>query len=194
MVFITFEGPEASGKTTQINLLADYLKSKDREVVLTKNHTGGRIAKILVEILDEDMPLVDALLFAADRGEQVEKVIKPSLKDGKIVLSDRYYHSSLALQYAQGLDFNWLKELNKFFPKPDLTIIIDVPPEISIERMKIKRDRDVEKFDKPDFLEKVRKIFLELPQKLDDKFVIINGDRSIEKIQEDIRKEVEKLL
>ena len=100
MAFITFEGFEATGKTTQIKMLAEYLKSKGRDVVLTKNHTGGRIAKVLVEVLKENMPLVDALLFCADRAEGVEKTIKPALKEGKDILCDRYYHSTLVMQSA----------------------------------------------------------------------------------------------
>ena len=194
MVFITFEGPEGSGKTTHIKLLAEYLESKGRKVVVTKEHTGKNIAKILVEYLKKDMPMVDALLYCADRAEHVEELITPALKEGKDVLCDRYYHSTLVLQAAQGLDFNWLLELNKFFPKTDLTIIIDVSPETSLKRMEENRSRDVKKFDKKEFLKKTRQNYLDLPKKLKDNFAIINGEKQIEDVQKDIRKIVDRFL
>ena len=196
-LLITFDGPDGSGKTIQIGLLAKYLKPK-KEAVLTKNPTDGKIGKLLMDfyLKKTSLPFLDTLLFFADREEQTETIIKPNLKSGKIVISDRYYHCSLVYQNIQGVDFTTLLELSRHFPKPDLTIFLDVSVKTSLDRMRIKkRERDIKKFEAAKFLETVRERYLELPKKLPaENIVIIDGEDSPENIHKKVVKEVEELL
>lgn len=198
--FIVIEGLDGSGKSLQSRLLAEYLKNKNLDVILTFEPTNEKIGRLLTNhyLKEVDLPIADALLFAADREEHLKTLILPALDEGKIVISDRYWHSSFAYQNTQGLDLNWLKELNKFFIKPDLTIFIDVSPEECVKRIEkdIKRKiEDRKKFEKLEFLTKLRNNYLKLPNILkDEKIVIVDGNRQIEKIHRDIVSEVENLI
>lgn len=138
----------------------DFFERKER-AVLTHEPTeeiGSLLSrKYLKEV---DLPIVGAFLFCADREEHLKTVVIPALKEGKVVISDRYYHSTLAYQQAQGLDLNWLLELNKFFVKPDLTIIIYVEPEMAVERIEKDKKRKIEdrkKFEQIEFLKSEKK-------------------------------------
>jgi|YelNatPaOPRAMG01_1025707.scaffolds.fasta_scaffold04551_12 dTMP kinase len=198
--FIVFEGIDGSGKTTQSKLFSDFFSKKGKQVIWTKEPTDGDIGSLLSNkyLKEVDLPIVDALLFAADREEHLKKTVIPALSQGKIVISDRYYHSTLAYQQAQGLELKWLLELNKNFIKPDLTIIIDLEPEIAIERIEKDKKRKIEdrkKFEKLEFLKKVRKNFLDLSKVLkDEKIVVINGNKGKEEVFEAILKEIKKIL
>jgi dTMP kinase len=199
-LFIVFEGIDGSGKTTQSKLLFDFLLKKRKKVIWTKEPTNGNIGSLLTNkyLKDTDLPFVDALLFAADREEHLKTEVIPALNQGKIVISDRYYHSTLAYQQAQGLELKWLLQLNKNFIKPDLTIIIDVEPEIAMVRIKLDKKRKIEerkKFEKLEFLKKVRKNFLDLPKILkDEKIVVIDGNEEKEKVFKNVLKEIKKNL
>ncbi|MEM7826488.1 MAG: dTMP kinase [Candidatus Aenigmatarchaeota archaeon] len=196
-IFIVLEGIDGCGKSLQSNLLFNFLKEK-REAILTHEPTQGEIGSLLSRkyLKEVDLPLVDAFLFCADREEHLKTVVIPALEQGKIVISDRYYHSTLAYQKAQGLELKWLLDLNKFFIKPNLTIILDVDPEVAIERIEKDKNRKIEerkKFEQIEFLKKVRANFLELPKILkDEKIVVIDGNKEKEKVFEEILKEVEK--
>jgi dTMP kinase len=199
-LFIVFEGIDGSGKTTQSKLLFELFSKEGKQVIWTKEPTDGDIGSLLTNkyLKEVDLPIVDALLFAADREEHLKDMVIPALNQGKIVISDRYYHSTLAYQQAQGLELKWLLELNKNFIKPDLTIIIDLEPEIAIERIEKDKKRKIEdrkKFEKLEFLKKVRKNFLDLPKVLkDEKIVVIEGNKEKEEVFEAVVKEIKKIL
>ena len=193
--FIVFEGIDGSGKTTQAGLLANYLKNKKANVVLTKNPTGGKVGNLVKEyyLKNNTFPVVDALLFAADRAEQVETVIKPALNKGDIVVSDRYYYSNWVYQSIEGVDMDWLMEINKFFKKPDLVFLIDVSPQTAIERIKSSRkSADIEKFEQIKTLENLSKKYLDLAKK--EGMVVVDGGMEMADVSKNIIEEIEKIL
>ncbi len=141
-VFICIEGLDGSGKTTQAKLLTKKLCEDGLNVVFTAEPSQGRIGKFIRKRLFEEkrMPVsVEALLFAADRIEHVENEVNPELMQGKIVVSDRYVYSSLAYQGSAGLSLDWIEQINSNALKPDLSIFIDVAPEVVLERLKRKK-------------------------------------------------------
>ena len=189
-LFITFEGIDGSGKSTQATLLKNRLSQMHYPVVFTKEPggtaLGGKIRKIL---LNEDMnPVSEFLLFASDRREHIEKVIRPSLLNGKIVISDRFTDSSLVYQgFGRGVSLNFIRQVHQYILKglkPDLTFIIDVPPEVGIERIH-KKDR-IER-EGIDFLRRIRKGYIEISES-DERFVIVNGTGTPEKLNDFIWK------
>jgi dTMP kinase len=194
MKFVILEGIDGSGKTAQAKLLYKFLRNEGKKVLLTEEPTHGKIGKLLRNyyLKKVDYPLADTFLFFADRAEHMEK-IKEDLKK-KIVISDRYYHSTVAYQSAQGVNVNFLKELCKLFPKPSLTFIIDCPAEIAIER--ISKSKKVKmKFEKLKFLKKLRKAYLKLPKLFsDEKIIVIDGRKSKKEVFEDILNIVKKEL
>jgi dTMP kinase len=141
--FICVEGLDASGKTTQSKLLVKNLKKKGFNAIYTTEPSKGRIGRLIRRhvLLGENRlsVVLEALLFSADRIDHLEREVMPALKDKKIVVSDRYLYSSLAYQGAAGLDLKWIEEINKWAVKPDLTIYIDIPPEIVLKRLKRKK-------------------------------------------------------
>ncbi len=136
--FIVIEGLDGSGKTTQAKLLADKLSHSHR-ALYTFEPSKGKIGEFIRNgCLYEDKRLhaeVEALLFAADRIEHVEHVVKPALREGRLVISDRYIYSSLAYQGSAGVDLKWVNTLNDRALKPDLAVFIDVSPEIVLKRL-----------------------------------------------------------
>ena len=130
---------------------------------------------------DKALPIVDALLFIADREEHLETVIKPALSQGKIVVCERYHYSTLAYQSVQGLDTTWLEELNSFIIEPNLVILLDLDPEIAF-----KRTFTHEKFEKKEFLKQLRQKYLNLAEKY-PYFSVINAEENKEKVQQKIR-------
>ncbi len=126
--FIVIETVKSIQKIQIATKLFEYFTKKfgEEKVVLTTEYwDGGKIGRNLKNLIkDINNPIFDALLFAADRAEHVEKVINPGLSSGKIVICDRYYHSSFAFQGTE-ISIDWIREINKFFPKPDLVIFID---------------------------------------------------------------------
>jgi len=140
--FICVEGLDGCGKTTQTKLLVDKLKS-GYNAVYTAEPSQGSIGRFIKEYcLDAEQrvsSVVEALLFAADRCEHVEKVVLPALNDGKLVVSDRYLYSSLAYQGAAGVDLDWIRQINEHAIKADLAVFIDVFPDTVVQRLKPKR-------------------------------------------------------
>ncbi|HDI73374.1 MAG TPA: dTMP kinase [Candidatus Altiarchaeales archaeon] len=160
-MFIVIEGIDGCGKSTQARLLFEWLMENGHDVLLTAEPTRNRIGIFIREILsgsEKADPKTLALLFTADRYEHLENEVGPALSDGKIVISERYFHSTIAYQSAQGVSREWLNDLNYFVLKPGLTILLDVKPEIAIKR--IKRTETNEIFENRDFLEKVHKEYL----------------------------------
>jgi dTMP kinase len=141
-VFICIEGLDGSGKSTQAKLLTKKLCREGYPAVFTAEPSQGKIGKFIRKRLFEPERLstvVEALLFAADRIEHVQNVVVPALEEGKLVISDRYVYSSVAYQGSAGLDLSWIETINATAKKPDLSIFIDVAPEVVLERLKRKK-------------------------------------------------------
>jgi dTMP kinase len=192
--FIVFEGIDGAGLTTQAELLEKYLRNKKYEVVLTKEPTNNLIGGLIRAALKKEWLTSNKtlqLLFSADRAHHLEKEIIPALENGKIVISDRYFISTIAYGMIE-LEKDWLKALNSKFLLPDIIFIIDVPVEVSIERIKASRF-GFELFEEKKKLEKIRNNFLELSKEYKNCFVI-NGNRSIEEVHKEIVKIVEEKL
>ncbi|MCW1298000.1 MAG: dTMP kinase [Candidatus Parvarchaeota archaeon] len=189
--FIVFEGPDGAGLSTQAELLDKYLRKKGYKVVLTKEPTIGLIGGLIKAALKNEWktsPLAMQLLFTADRAHHIDMEILPAIDKGKIVISDRYFFSTFAYGEASGLDVEWLKKLNSKFPMPDLTIFIDVPVDVSIERIKASRF-EMELFEEKEKLEKIRKAYLKIAEIYNsDKTVVIDGTKSVEEIHAKIVK------
>jgi len=183
-MLITFEGIDGSGKTTQVKLLRDWLIKRGFRVLVTEEPTKGLIGKVLEKFMrdKEANKKVEALLFAADRAEHTDKVIKPNLD--KIVICDRYTHSSIAYQTSIGLSRDWVKCLNKNNLEPDLTIYLDVKPEVALKRIG-KRSLKTIKYEKLEMLSKVRIEYLRMKSK---KFKAVNGEKSVKEVHEDIKR------
>ena len=186
-MFIVLEGIDGCGKTTHAKLLTDWLKTRKHDVVLTAEPTNSKIGLFIREVLkgvETVDPMTLTLLFTADRYQHLKDFVEPNLKAKKIIICERYYHSTIAYQNSQGVDWNWIFELNKFARKPDLTILMDIDPKKSIGRKKAK-----EIFENKEFLEQVRDRYLKMPD-----LVKVNTDREIAEVQRDIQDIVGKRL
>ncbi len=195
-ILITIEGIDGVGKTTHAKSLADFLSGKGFDVVQLREPTNGfwgRKIKNLTKHGRNVTPKEECKWFLKDRMEDVQNNINPALKNGKIVIMDRYYYSTMAYQGALGLDVNKIKEENeKFAPKPDLVIILDVPPEVGLARITNNRKEELNYFETLEYQGKVRELFLSMESY--DNVQILDGNSSIEEVQEEIRKVVNKLL
>jgi dTMP kinase len=145
--FICIEGIDASGKTTQAHRLVRNLRRRGLDAVYTTEPSTGEIGKLIRDhVLNRKkrVPVaVEALLFAADRVDHVDKEIKPALQKGKIVICDRYVYSTVAYQGAADLDLNWIEQINQFALVPNMALFLDVSPEVVIERMQSKSKKSV---------------------------------------------------
>jgi len=191
---IVFEGLDGSGLSTQSALLAEHLREKNEKVMLTKEPTASPIGRLIRSVLQRDHEFslfTLQLLFAADRAEHLEKEIEPALQANEIVISDRYILSSLAFGSVDN-DVEFLKQINARFRTPDLTIIIDTPPRVCLDRIVKNRD-NIELFEEEQRLEKVREQYLALKDYFDNT-VILAGDRAKEAIAKDIQGIVERIL
>ncbi|MCD6096983.1 dTMP kinase [bacterium] len=171
--FIVLEGLDKAGKTTQARNLAEYLEKLGYQVVQTAEPTKGKVGSLIRKVLSGEI-LMDSrtlqLLFTADRSEHLEKVIRPALDKGKVVISDRYFYSTLAYGSID-LDVSWLFKVNRFALSPDLTIFIDVPPDVCLKRLKKEQSKQ-ELFEKKEQLQKVRKTYLNLVQNFPEMIVV----------------------
>ena len=192
-VFIVFEGIEEAGKTTQAKNLYEYLNRLGKKSILTREpggtKTGKKIREILLSDTDEMFPpKAELFLYEADRNFHIHNVIKPNLEKGINVICDRYIYSTLAYQsYARGLDINLIKTLNDVATDgvyPDVVFLIDVPVEVSLQRLGNKKDR-IEK-ESIDFHKRLRKGFLKIAEENKELFYIIDGTKKEEEIFEEI--------
>ncbi|HIP92551.1 MAG TPA: dTMP kinase [Thermotoga sp.] len=193
-MLITFEGIDGCGKTTQVKLLSEYLKKKGIKCLVTREPGGTMEGEKIREILmKEDLvPLAELFLFLASRVQHVEKLIIPALRDGKIVLVDRFIDSSVAYQgFGRGIGEDIVRELNDLATKgikPDLTFYIDIDVDEALKRKKVINRFEEEK----SFLEKVRKGYLKLSKKEQERIVVINGSMRVEEVHRKIVEEFEK--
>lgn len=191
---IAIEGPDGCGKSTQTKNLAEWLKSEGYEIRVTQEPTKNPIGRIIRKSLQGDIELsaeTEALLFAADRLDHIERVITPNLNEEKIVISERYVHSSLAYQTSRGLPLEWVEKINKYALEPDLTILIDIPPQVGADRMNSTRKLDT--FDEDLNLQrKVRNNYLKIAE--DREIEPIDGTKTEEEVKDEIMRRVKKKL
>ncbi|MFW8600955.1 4-hydroxythreonine-4-phosphate dehydrogenase PdxA [Desulfobacterota bacterium M19] len=162
---IAFEGIDGSGKSTQIELLAETLRGEGFEVLLTREPTDSSYGRRIRELYShrEAVSREEELeLFIADRRQHVAEVINPALESGKIVLTDRYFLSTAAYQGANGLEPDDILRRNNFAPSPDLALILEVPPSLSVARIRQGRGETPNDFEQEDYLTKVAAVFAEL--------------------------------
>ena len=182
--FICIEGIDASGKTTQARLLVKSLRRRGFDVVYTTEPSPGEVGRFIrrhVLQRKKRVPIVvEALLFAVDRVDHVENMIKPALGRGKVVVCDRYVYSSLAYQGAAGLDRVWIEQINRLALTPDLSVFIDVPPEVVLKR--IKREKSVMETLRNQ--RRVRGIYVGMVE--EGRLALVDGNRTVEQVASDI--------
>lgn len=201
-LFVTFEGPEGSGKTTQARLLADYLQSRGYAVLLTREPGGTAISEQIREVLLSTRNRAmqhetEALLFSAARAQIVAELIRPALAAGKIVVCDRYADSTLAYQgYGLGLDLDALRAITRFATGgliPDLTFYVDVPIEVGLAR---KHRGEMNRLDQKEvaYHARVRAGYLEMAKAEPARWVVVDGTRGLKTVQRAIRQRMQQEL
>lgn len=202
-MFITFEGIDLSGKSTQIKLLKNYLEKNNKKVIIVREPGGTQISEKIRDILLDKVHLkmeylTEFLLFSASRQQLTKEIILPYLKKKYFVLSDRYYDSSTAYQgYGGMLDLGIIKKLNKIATDglvPDLTFLINISIDECIKRKKLmrkKEDRIEQK--KISYYKKVISGYLKIADNNNRRFVVIDGSKSIDEIHKEIILRVTKL-
>lgn len=204
-LFITLEGPEGSGKTSAINKVKEILQSQGHEIVMTREPGGTSISEQIREVIlnknNTSMdPRTEALLYAASRRQHLVEKIWPSVKEGKIVICDRYLDSSLAYQgFARNLGIEDILKINMYATEntfPDLTLLFDLDPEIGLGRINADKNREVNRLDleKLSFHKAVREGYLKLAKMYPERFVIIDASKSKEEVVEQTLKAIEERL
>ena len=199
-LFIVFEGGDGAGKTTQIEKLAEFLRSKNREVLVTREPGGTVMGKSIRDWLLEQTevevdPKSEALLFAADRAHHMQTLIRPALAASKIVIGDRHIDSSVAYQgVARNLGIENIKNISLWAVDgilPNLIIVLDIDVEVGQSRLNRKDRLDRES---KEFHEKVNKAYLELAAMNPEKYLVIDAQLPIDEIAGQIQNRVEKLI
>jgi len=183
-VFICVEGLDGCGKTTQTKLLVERLEKKGYDAIYTAEPSGGKIGSLIKKYClhgeTRVSSIVEALLFAADRFEHVEKEVIPALNEGKLVVSDRYVYSSLAYQGAAGLDLEWIEKINEHAIRPHLAVFIDVEPETVIQRLKPRKSV----MENLGTQQKVREVYVKFVEK--GELVKIDGNNFKQEVADNI--------
>tara|TARA_B110000438_G_C15647294_1_gene578020 strand:- start:7 stop:642 length:636 start_codon:yes stop_codon:yes gene_type:complete len=198
--FITFEGVDGCGKSTQARMLLDFLNNiHSIEAILVREPGGTAISESIREILlhsnsGELGDRSESLLMTASRAQLTQDVIIPNLEMGKCVIADRYSDSTLAYQGGgRGIDIEWLIDLNNyasFALVPDITFLIDIRPEEALRRMEQNTDRIED--EGMEFQTRVRKTYHELAERFQDRYVLLDGHNTIEDIQEKLLNEMKR--
>ena len=202
-MFITLEGPEGSGKTSHIPYLVEYLREKGHVVFPTREPGGTSIGEQIREVIHdlknvEMHPRTETLLYQAARAQIVEQVIKPRLKAGEIVISDRYFDSTIAYQgYGHQQDLEQVRALVKYATGglvPDLTVLLDVDVEEGLRRKR--KDNEWNRLDAytVEFHQRVRAGYLEMVKAGRNRWVVINASRKLDEVQEDLRRVIEGII
>ncbi len=201
-LFITFEGGEGCGKSTQIKLLAKQLENQGYSVTTLREPGGTDLGEAIRNLLQHDaagegmVPEAELLLFAASRAQLTRQRIIPAIKAGQIVLCDRFMDSTTVYQgVARQLDSNEVAQINAFAvgdTQPDLTILIDLPPEIGMKRVKARSNGELDRMEKEaeTFFNAVRKGYLQLAKTAKDRFLKIEGQATVDQIASQIWSEV----
>lgn len=195
-LFITLEGPDGGGKSSQAQCLAEYLRAENIEVLLTRepggSPIGDQIRNVIMELENTDMDArTEFLLFSASRAQHIAEVIRPNLENGLTVISDRFFDSSLAYQgYGQRLPLDTLKAITNFATSgltPDLTLLLDLPVEEGLRRREA--DGNWNRMDAYDidFHRRVRHGYLKLAAETPERWVILNAEQSFDALQDEIR-------
>lgn len=186
-LFVCFEGGDGSGKTTQVRLLTEVLQERGREVVVTRQPGGTPLGEQIRELVlhgDHVSPRAEALLFAADKAHHVDQLIKPALADGKVVITDRYVDSSITYQgTGRALGRDEIMALQHWAVGgllPDLTIVLDVSPELGRERRGHAPDRLESEADA--FHAAVRRGYLELAASDPERYLVLDAGQSVERV------------
>ena len=199
-LFITFEGADGCGKSTQMELLAKDLQNKGYEVVLTREPggkgLGEKIRGLLLNYNGEVSDRCESFLFLADRAQNIDMIVKPAIAAGKIVLCDRHTDSSVAYQgYGRGLDIEQINVLNNLATnglKPDLTFVFDIDVETSMKRVGKEKDR-MESAGK-DFHNRVRNGYLEIAKQEPKRIKVLDATESIEEIHKKVTEIIYKII
>jgi len=199
--FITLEGIEGSGKTSSIKSITDLLDKRNISYIVTREPGGSSIGKELRAILldpeTEISPEVELLLMLSDRKDHVEKIILPNLEKGNWVVSDRFMDSSIAYQgggrqLGKKLIISVAEYLN--LPQPDLTLLFDLPVEISLSRVKARGDLDRFEKEEIEFHKRIRNTYLDLATNNSNRIKIIDSSQKIESMLNNVKKAIEKLF
>ncbi len=203
-LFITFEGLDGSGKTTQIKLLYDYLKERGLDVVTTVEpggtEIGRKIRKILLDKDNHEMSYkTETFLFLASRAELVSKVISPALSKGRVVICDRFFDSTIVYQgIARGLGIDRILDMSLWATggiAPDITFLLSVKADKGKKRMdRASKERDRMELEKDNFRKNVYQGYLSIAKRYKDRFVVIDGEKDIEEIFEEVKRRVGKYL
>ena len=196
-MFITFEGTEGSGKSTQIDLLATFLHSRGYKVIVTREPGGTTIGEqvrlCLHDVNNKNMAAAsEFLLYSASRAQHVEEIIEPAVAEGAIVLSDRYSDSSIAYQgYGRGLDLDALRQITRFATgglKPDLTLLLEIDAIQGLERREV-GGAEINRMDlqTASFYERVQKGYEALVAAEPDRWVVINANKPKDILQNEVR-------
>lgn len=196
-LFITFEGGEGSGKSTVLRKVDERLRENGYQTVVTREPGGTPIAEqIRNVILDKANtamdPRTEALLYAASRRQHLVEKIWPALKEGKLILCDRYLDSSLAYQGgARNLGIENVLNVNRFATEdtyPDLTILFDIEPELGLRRIAANASREVNRLDleKMSFHQEVRETFHKIAEMFPDRFVIVDASKTLEEVVDEV--------
>lgn len=191
-LFITFEGTDGCGKTTQIEMLKDYFEKQGRTVLLTREPgakgLGTKLREILLNYDGEVSPVCESFLFLADRAQHVDTIIKPAVARGEIVLCDRHTDSTVAYQgYGRELDIEQIKMLNNIATsglKPDLTFIFDI--DIDTAQKRVGKNKDRMESAGIEFFKRVRNGYLEIAKQEPKRVKVLDGSKSIETIHNEL--------
>lgn len=198
--FITLEGVDGAGKTTHIEFIKNYLSDLNINYVMTREPGGTGLGEKLRDILlhDEMNPQTETMLMFAARNEHIDKVIRPNLIKGAVVISDRFTDATYAYQAGgKGVKDEKIDILKKWVQedlRPDLTFLFDLSVEVSIERLN--KTRKLDKFEREDksFHKKIREKYLTLVEAAPERFCVLNSEASIEKIQNQIKLKLDKVI
>lgn len=201
--FITVEGTDGAGKSTQIELLVKYLQNNGFEVVVTREPGGTSISEKIREIIldvenSEMSDITEALLYAASRAQHINQKIKPAVENGKVVICDRFVDSSIAYQgYARGLDMSLIEDVNMYAVDgmvPDATLFFDIKPEIGIARKKNVQSLDRIEKEALDFHYKVYNGYKELLEKYPQRIKRIDAEKDVEEVHAQVVEVLKEIL